>query len=132
MNYLGIDYGRKKIGLSIADSDIRLANPLAVIRITDQSEGLKEIKRVIENENIDEIVVGISDGEMGKESEKFGRLIETRIGKHVSYVDETLTSHDAQELSKELGHSSKKRRSQEDAYSAAMILQIYLDRSETV
>lgn len=117
MKILGIDYGRKKMGLAIAES--LFAEPWKVVKPS-------ELKIILEQEKFDKIVVGISEGEMGGESKKFAEEITAET------FDETLTSQDAQRLSREAGVSQKKRRDMEDAYAAAIMLQNYLDSSKIV
>lgn len=112
MKILGIDYGKAKIGLATAEGP--LAEPWKVVRPA-------EIKKIIEKENFDKIVVGVSEGEMGEESKRFARALGAET------FDETLTSQDAQRLSREAGLSRKKRRGMEDAFAAAIMLQNYLD-----
>lgn len=112
MKILGIDYGRSKIGLAIAEGP--LAEPWKVIKPG-------ELKRVLENENFDKIIIGISGGQMGEEQKKFAESIGAET------FDETLTTKEAQKLSLEAGISRKKRRALEDAYAATLILQNYLD-----
>lgn len=122
---LGIDYGRSKVGLALADGP--LAEPIKVIKYKDIKILSGEIEKIIEKENVGKVVVGVSEGSMGEESKKFAlglSLITTAI---VETYDETLTSHDAQALSMEAGINRKKRREMEDAYAAAIMLQNYLD-----
>ena len=116
MRILGIDYGRSKIGLAIAEGS--LAEPWKVIRSADP---VTEIKSLVEKEKFDKIIVGVSESKMGEESKEFARA----LGAETS--DETLTSQDAQRLSLEAGLSRKKRHGMEDAFAAAIMLQNYLD-----
>jgi len=117
MRLLGIDYGQKKIGLAIADGP--LAEPLKTLR-----EKIREIVRTLK---IEKIVVGISEGEMGRESKKFSLSLSRSLRIPVGTFDETLTTVEAQRLSIEAKVKRKKRRELEDAYSATLILQDYLD-----
>jgi len=119
MRILGIDYGRSKVGLAIAETP--LAQPMGVIRYSTPGELQIKIKRVIEDSDIDKIVVGVSEGEMAKESEEFAKSLGAET------FDETLTSFEAQRLSIEAGIKRKKRREMEDAYAATVMLQNYLD-----
>lgn len=119
MKILGIDYGRKKIGLAIADGS--LASPWKVIRYKDTKILSEQIKQVVEQEKIEKIVVGISEGEMGEESKGFAK----RIGAET--FDETLSTQKARALSREAGIGRKKRQNLEDAYAAAVMLQSYLE-----
>lgn len=112
MKILGIDYGRSKIGLAIAEGG--LAEPWKVVEP-------EEVKIILEQEKFDKVVVGISEGEMGEESKRFAESI------GAGTFDETLTSQDAQRLSREAGVGQKKRRGMEDAFAAAIMLQNYLD-----
>lgn len=127
MKILGIDYGRRKIGLAIADTDLGLAEPLKVIRFENLEEGLEKVTQEIEVEEVEQIVLGISEGEMVEETKEFGKKLEKKLKISVEYQDETLTTHEAQELSIQAGIKRKKRKEMEDAYSATLILQSYLD-----
>jgi len=124
---LGIDYGRKKIGLALGDTKVRFAEPWRVLRYQDINVLNTEIKKVVEDMEIGKIIIGISEGKMAEETNEFGKKLEEKIGIPVIFQDETLTTLDAQRLSIEGKIKRKKRRGLEDAYSATLILQDYLD-----
>jgi len=119
MKYLGIDYGRRKIGLAVSDG--KLAEPLKVIRYKDLIVSIEQIKNVIKREKIEKVVVGMSEGDMAEESKRFAKMLNAEM------YDETLTSIDAITLSIQGGVKRKKRREMEDAYAATIMLQNYLD-----
>lgn len=125
MRILAIDYGKKKIGLSLATSMI--AQPYKVIRYDSEREVLEKIAKILQKEDVEEIVLGESEGKMGKESRKFGKKLAVQFNLPVHFQDETLTTHEAQELSLKAGIRRKKRKQFEDAYSATLILQSYLE-----
>ena len=125
MKYLGIDYGRKKIGLAVSDGVI--AEPLRILRYEDIRILREKLGKIISEFGIQIIVIGISEGEMGKESKEFGRVLEEKMKTPVIYQDESLSTRTAQELSIGAGIKRKKRKEMEDAYSATLILQSYLD-----
>ena len=125
MKILGIDYGRKKIGLAIAEAS--LAEPLSVIRYESLKEALEKIKGIIDSEKIDKIVLGVSEGLMAEEEKEFGLKLSGLTKTLLVFQDETLTTQEAQELSIKAGVRRKKRKLMEDAYSAALILQSYLN-----
>lgn len=127
MKILGIDYGRSKIGLAIADG--KLAEPLMVLKYKDEKELVKRIKTEIEKGKIEKVVIGVSEGKMAVETEKFIRRLNKEINIPVEEFDETLTSRDAQSLSIQAGINRKKRREMEDAYAAALILQNWIDNN---
>jgi putative Holliday junction resolvase len=125
MQILGIDYGRRKIGIALGDG--RLVEGLTVVRYEDEKKALEKIIKIIKKEKVNEIVVGVSEGQIGEESRKFGEKLGEKVNLPVHFQDETLTTRDAQALSIIAGIKRKKRRALEDAYSAALILQNYLD-----
>lgn len=126
MKIVGIDYGRRKIGIAVSEGI--LAEPFEVIRFESEEEALKKLGEVVQTEQVGRIVVGISEGKMAQETRKFGRRLEERLNLPIVFQDETLTTQVAQELSISAGIRRKKRREMEDAYSAALILQAYLDK----
>lgn len=125
MKILGIDYGRKKMGLAIAVRS--LAEPLCVIRYSDLDKLIENLKKIIIEEKIEKIVVGISEGDMARESKLFSLDLSKSLNISVATFDETLSTHDAQKLSIESGMSRKKRHEMEDAFAATVVLQSYLD-----
>jgi putative Holliday junction resolvase len=122
MKILGIDYGRSKIGLAIGIG--LFAEPFKVIRVDGFEDAIKKVLQVLQVEQVDKVIVGVSEGEMGAESKKFAKEIGAIT------FDETLTSKDAQKLSIEAGISRKKRHQMEDAFAASITLQNYLDSLE--
>ena len=117
MNILGIDYGRRKIGLAISNG--KLAEPMKVIRYTDIKKLSEQIRQIIKQEKIEKVIVGVSEGEMAIESKKFATLItsyQPQSGKlrlspvTVEFSDETLSSYDAVDMSIQAGMSRKKEK----------------------
>lgn len=112
MRILGIDYGKRKIGLAIGVNGF--SEPWKVVNLV-------ELKKILEVEKFDKLVVGVSEGEMAEESRNFAR----EIG--ATTFDETLSTKDAIKMSIEAGIKRKKRKEMEDAYAASLMLQNYLD-----
>jgi putative Holliday junction resolvase len=131
MKYLGIDYGRKKIGLALSDGVI--AEPLKVIRGENEEELLKKVEssfiEALADRKVDKIIIGVSEGEMGRETREFGEKLGEKLKIPVIFQDETLSTQTAQELSISANIKRKKRKQMEDAYSAAIILQSYIDNN---
>jgi len=116
MNYLGIDYGSAKIGLAKATDELRIATPFSVVR-----KGAREIIRIIEAEDIDEIVVGYPfnlKGEAASQAHRVDMFISelAPTGKPVHRQDERFSSRAAV------------AQKDDDSSAAALILQTYLDR----
>lgn len=122
---LGIDYGRSKIGLAMAEGS--LADPMGVIRYTDTKTLVGKLIKIIDEEGIEKVVFGVSEGEMGQESKNFSLNFGKLVKIPVETFDETLSTQDAQRMSREAGIGQKKRHQMEDAYAAAIMLQNYLD-----
>ncbi len=125
MKYLGIDWGMKKIGLAISDGE--LSSPLCVIHIFSINEGIQKIEEVIAKEGIEKVVIGLPDSGIRNAILKVVSKLSRKY--QVVTADETLSSKGAQTTMINLGFGKKKRK-EEDAYSAAQILQDYLDNEK--
>lgn len=125
MKILGIDYGKSKIGLAISEADF--AEPFKVIQASSMTEAVLLLMDIIKTEQINKVIVGVSEGAMGVESENFAKILKSKILIPVETFDETLTTYDAQEISLEAGVPRKRRSQMEDAYAATLILRNYLD-----
>jgi putative Holliday junction resolvase len=129
MQILGVDYGKKRIGLAWSDGP--LASPLEVLEVKDTDQAIGEMALIMRDKEVDLVVVGVSEREMAKESKSFGKRIENELNLPVEYQDETLTTKDANKLAIEAGIGQGKRKRLGDAYAATLILQAYLDRQES-
>ncbi len=125
MKILGIDYGRRKVGLALAEGTI--AEPHIVIRANSTKDAMEKVVKVIQAERVDKIVVGLSEGEMGEESKSFSLQLSARLPIPVETFDETLSTQEAQSLAIKSGVKRSKRRKMEDAYAATIMLQGYID-----
>ncbi len=122
MKYLGVDYGLKKIGLAISEG--KIASLYKVLEVSSLKDSLDKVKKIIKEEGIDRVVVGMPEGRSGKIVKKFAKELKKKV--YVVEVDETLSSIDAKKLMIEL-NTNQKQRKKEDAYAAAIILQNFLD-----
>jgi putative Holliday junction resolvase len=146
---LGIDYGRARIGLALADGRTGLARPLDTLKRINRNEDMRRLREIVRAHGIKQIVVGLplrldgSRGEMAEEAARFGERIRKQLGVPVEMVDERLTSWEAERLledhSGKVFHddaktSYKKRRESTrasvDAMAAAVILKEYLEREQ--
>lgn len=125
MNILGIDYGKSKIGLSISAGF--LADPYEVIRYEKEEEVFNKIYSIIEKEKIEKIIIGISEGESAESTKSFGNSLKQKTQVDIEYWDETLSTQEAIAKSIEAGMGREKRKSLEDSFAAAIMLQSYLD-----
>jgi putative Holliday junction resolvase len=126
MRILGIDYGSRKVGLALSVGP--MADPYKVIRYNSEFDLFSQLKAIIEDEQIEKIIVGLSEGiSAGKQKEFASKLYQELDNVDIDLFDETLSTYDAQTMSREAGIKRSKRKSLEDAYAAAVILQRYLD-----
>lgn len=125
MKILGIDYGERKIGLSLSEGI--LVTPLGIERKTKDLE--KRIRDLCQKEEVGKVIVGISEGKIAQRQKHFGEKIAQICSLPVEFWDETLTSREALQKMIETGKSRKKR-SREDAVAAALILQSYLENQK--
>lgn len=123
MKYLGVDFGLKKIGLAVSEGE--LVSPWQIIEVKNFSDSVEKIARIIKDGSFQKIIVGLPEGKMGKNVIGFINALKKK-GFEAGTYDETLSSRKALEVMIEKGISRKKRH-YEDAYSAAEILQNYLD-----
>lgn len=124
MRFLGIDYGKKRIGLSLSDDDGKFAFPLKII--LNNKDVFSFLLETIKKNKIEEIVIGESldfDGMPNKvmnEIEKFSRELKKRFLLPVHFQKEFLTSVEARRY--------KEDKEKVDSSASALILQRYLDR----
>ncbi len=131
MKTLGIDYGTKRVGVAVSDDTATLAFPKAVLR--NSHTLLDEIKSIIKNNRVKEIVVGQSLNTDGSENllmediKRFVTILEKEIGLAVFLEPEFFTSEEARKGKKNGGVSKHMM----DASAAALILQRYLDKKSS-
>lgn len=123
MKYLGVDFGLRRIGLAVSAGEI--ASPWQILEVKSFSDAVEKTARVIKDGEFEKVVVGLPEGKMGKNVVGFAAALKKR-GFKVETAEETLSSKRALEAMIEQGVKQKKRRLK-DAYSAAEILQNYLE-----
>jgi putative Holliday junction resolvase len=133
MRFLGIDVGRARIGLALADDVIRTARPLRVVERRGDVPDLAAISSLAAEYEVTQAVVGLPlnmDGTEGP-SAAFARRFAARLGEAlnvpVALQDERLSTFEAEQRLRERGVSAREGRGQVDAEAAAVILQEWLD-----
>lgn len=125
MKILGVDYGQRKLGLSVGKN--HFAHPHSVLQVATWQDSFEKIAHICHEESIKKVVVGVSEEEMGEEQKRFAAELERTTGLVVDTWDETLTTKEAQTLAREAGVPLKRRRLLVDAYAATLMLQSYLE-----
>ncbi len=133
MKYLGIDYGRKRIGLAISDFTAMISMPFDVIHVRSKRETIDAIREVCEEKEVECIVLGLplnmdgSRGEMAEEASSFAEALRSAMNVEVLEWDERLSSAFAEKALLENDMSRSYRKTVKDKIAAQSILQSYLD-----
>jgi putative holliday junction resolvase len=126
MRLLGIDYGKKRVGVSITDDKGMMAFPKAVL--PNDNFLFSEIKNLVESRGIEKIILGeskdykMNDNPIMSRIRAFKDELERDLDIAVIYEPELLTSHQA-------AHFQGKT-DMIDASAASIILQSYIDRTK--
>src|SRR5260370_39814382 len=105
---LAMDYGRVRIGLALAESETRMAEPLSTMERINRNEDMRRLRELVREHGVRQIVVGLplrldgTRGEMAEEVERFAQRVRKQIGLPVEMVDERLTSWEAERLMEEI------------------------------
>ena len=136
MRYLGLDLGKKTLGLAISDRTGLIASFYKSIRYENEDKLISELKDIIKREKIDILVLGLpknmdnSEGFRAIETLEFKEKLEQEIDKDIVLQDERLSTRMAENVLLDADLSRKKRKQIIDGVSAVVILQAYLDRKE--
>jgi putative Holliday junction resolvase len=129
---LGFDFGEKRLGVAVGETETRLAHPVAAIAEEAIGARFAAIARLVAEWHPAGFVVGLprhadgSEHEVARLAGKFARRLSSRFGLPVAFVDETLTSVEAEARLREAGGRAKGKGAI-DAQAATLILQSYLD-----
>ena len=130
---LGIDPGKKRIGVAICDENKIIATPYSTIIKNNFSELLIEMNKIINENDIKGIIIGNPinlDGSNSQSSQSAKDLainLSRNITLPITMWDERLSSRGAFNLSNALAVNTSKKISKLDENSAAFILQGALD-----
>lgn len=134
--YLGFDFGNKKIGIAVGDTQTKIASPLKTIPSIQQNPNWTAIEQLISEWRPTGFVVGLSKQQNGQDNiitprmQKFCRQLHGRFQLPVHQIDETLTTFEAKSrLYDELQVSADKLWAVQDQLAAQIILQSWLDQT---
>ena len=120
---LALDHGSGRCGCALSDPSGTLATPLGAIERPDTKKGLSAIARLVEDQGVDRVVVGLpltlkgEEGEQAAAARAFARRLERRLRVPVELHDERLTTR----LAERTGGSEDA-----DSRAAAHLLESYL------
>lgn len=130
---LGIDYGERRLGFAVSDSDGIIAMPLRVVELRTDTQAFEEIRRICKETGAEKIVVGLplnmngTKGPIAAKVESFVEQLTKLLDIPVEKWDERLSTSAAERVLLEADISRRKRKAVRDKLAAQIILQGYLD-----
>ena len=130
---LGIDPGKKNIGIAICDENKVVATPLKIIKKNKFQILLKEIQNIIKENDIKGVVIGNPinmDGSFGKSTQStadFAKNLSKNVTIPIVLWDERLSSEGSFKITQDLGTNVTDRVKKLDKNAAAFILQGAID-----
>lgn len=128
---LGLDVGENRIGVAISDLTETIAQPYKTLK-RDSTE-FEEIRKIVESQQVDEVIVGLPlslKGNVTSQTERvreFSQRLKAYLNIPVKLWDERFTSKEARRVLKEAPLSRRREKGLEDKLAAALILQGYLE-----
>lgn len=132
MKIMAVDYGDARTGVAVSDLLCSIVGTTTVIHSRNTEKTLQELKRIIQENGVGEIAVGLPknmDGTEGPRAELcriFAGLLEEATGLPVKLWDERRTTVEAHNILSQHNYHGKKRKNTVDAVAASLILEGYL------
>ena len=129
---MGIDYGDARTGVAVSDLLCSIVGTTTVIHSRRMDKTLEEVCRLVKENEIGEIAVGLPKNMNGTEGPRaelcreFAAKLEEATGKPVKLWDERRTTVEAHNILNEHNYHGKKRKNTVDAVAASLILEGYL------
>ncbi len=132
MRIMGIDYGDARTGVAVSDLLCSIVGSTTVIHSRNMEKTVAEISRMVKENEVGEIAVGLPknmDGSEGARAELcrcFAQKVEQETGLPVALWDERRTTVEAHNILSQHNYHGKKRKDTVDAVAASLILEGYL------
>ena len=121
------------MGIAVSDEEKKIAFPKETYRRSSDKDDLQYFKKIIEEEDIEKIVIGVPinmDGSKGFQAEnalEFKKMLDKELGVNITAVDERLTSSEAERVLIKGEENREDRKEKRDKLAASLILQRYLN-----
>ena len=132
MKIMALDYGDARTGVAISDLLCSIVGSSTVVRSRNTEKAIADIVRLVEENGVGEIVVGLPrnmDGTEGPRAElcrSFAAQLEEATGKRIVMWDERRTTVEAHSILSAHNYHGQKRKDTVDAVAASLILEGYL------
>jgi putative Holliday junction resolvase len=133
MNIIAFDYGEKRIGVAVGNTELKTSTPLSAIKRTPKESLMPVIRRIIDEYEAGLIILGLplnmdgTESLMSRRVGNFRKLIVKETGLEVVLMDERLTSFEAEQRMGGHIRDLKKYKERIDSVSAQIILSEYLE-----
>jgi putative holliday junction resolvase len=130
---LGLDLGHRRIGVAGCDRTGLIATGLTTIHRTTFENDMAQLRQLIHEREVTLLVMGLPysmNGEIGtqaKRTQKLARRISYALALPMEYMDERLTSYEAESMMHAQHISPSRNRELVDRKAACIILQQWLD-----
>ena len=128
-----LDYGDVRIGIAFSDLLKTIASPYDTYTRRTLEQDLDYFYNLAKEKEVDTVVIGLAynmDGTIGERitlTKQFGELLKAKLNLPVEYVDERLSSVEAEDILAEAHIPAIKRKGLIDKIAAGIILQNYLN-----
>jgi len=130
---MGVDYGDKRIGIAFTDPLNIICSPFEVYKNVGLDDAFKHLTELIKIYNVDEVAMGLplnmdgTEGERAIKHRAIGEKLAQISGVKVHFIDERLTSAEAEEYLIASGVRREKRKEIIDKIAAQIILQTFMN-----
>jgi putative holliday junction resolvase len=135
---LGLDIGERRIGVAVCDPGGRVATPVTVLDARRLAADLAPLLRLASDYEAEGLVVGLpltmggEEGPQARSVRETAERLATGVGLPLFFVDERLTSVQAERSMASAGADARSRRGSVDMVAAALLLQSYLDAAASI
>ncbi|EGK87778.1 Holliday junction resolvase RuvX [Microcoleus vaginatus PCC 9802] len=130
---LGLDIGLKRVGIAGCDGTGLIATGITTLVRSSFERDVAYLRELVRERRVQILVAGLPYslsrelGTQARQVQKYATRIATALELPLEYVDERLTSVEAEELMKAAGISLSQNKGSIDRKAAALILQQWLD-----
>ncbi len=134
---LGLDLGSKRIGVAGCDRTGLIATGITTVERTSFDRDVEQIRQIVNERQVQILVIGLPysmDGSLGFQAhkvQKFAKRLAKALQLPIEYVDERLTSFQAEQMLIAENRSPSRHKALIDRKAAALILQQWLDTKRT-
>lgn len=130
---LGLDVGSKRVGVAGCDRTGLIATGITTVDCTTFDKDVEQIRQIVNEREVQVLVIGLPysmDGSLGfqaRQVQKFATRLAKALKLPLEYVDERLTSFQAEQLLIAENRSPSRNKGLIDRKAASLILQQWLD-----